>query len=178
MSSTATPAAPARTTVNARTQLIDVLEAEFPRTLRVLRAFPKDQSELRPHPNAKTARELAFMFVAEQGAVIKTITTGWDWSKPQQFPTAPDSFDEVIAAYEQNQSKMVELLRSSSDEALQETIQMPAGPGKFADMPKIQFLWMMLCDQIHHRGQLSVYLRMAGGKVPSIYGPSFDEPWR
>jgi len=35
----------------------------------------------------------------------------------------------------------------------------------------------MLDDQIHHRGQLSVYVRMAGGKVPSIYGPSADEPW-
>jgi uncharacterized damage-inducible protein DinB len=44
-------------------------------------------------------------------------------------------------------------------------------------VPKIDFLWFLLCDQIHHRGQLSVYLRMAGGKVPSIYGPSGDEPW-
>jgi uncharacterized damage-inducible protein DinB len=46
-----------------------------------------------------------------------------------------------------------------------------------ADVRKLDFLWLMLTDQIHHRGQLSVYARMAGGKVPSIYGPSFDEPW-
>jgi uncharacterized damage-inducible protein DinB len=46
------------------------------------------------------------------------------------------------------------------------------------DVPKMQALWMFLCDQIHHRGQFSVYLRMADGKVPSIYGPSADEPWR
>ena len=39
------------------------------------------------------------------------------------------------------------------------------------------FLWMILCDQIHHRGQFSIYLRMADGKVPSIYGPTADEPW-
>jgi len=38
-------------------------------------------------------------------------------------------------------------------------------------------MWFMLLDSIHHRGQLSVYVRMAGGKVPSIYGPSADEPW-
>ena len=38
-------------------------------------------------------------------------------------------------------------------------------------------LWLMLNDSIHHRGQLSVYERMAGGLVPSIYGPSADEPW-
>jgi uncharacterized damage-inducible protein DinB len=41
----------------------------------------------------------------------------------------------------------------------------------------IAFLWLMLMDSIHHRGQLSVYIRPAGGKVPSIYGPSGDEPW-
>jgi uncharacterized damage-inducible protein DinB len=38
------------------------------------------------------------------------------------------------------------------------------------------FLLMMICDQIHHRGQLTVYIRLAGGLVPSIYGPSADDP--
>lgn len=50
-------------------------------------------------------------------------------------------------------------------------------PKTIGDIPRIQFLWMMLSDQIHHCGQFSVYLRMADGKVPSIYGPSLDEPW-
>ena len=49
-------------------------------------------------------------------------------------------------------------------------------PKTLGDIPKIQFMWMVLCDQIHHRGQFSVYLRMADGKVPSIYGPTADEP--
>ena len=47
----------------------------------------------------------------------------------------------------------------------------------FAAEPAGAIASMMLWDQIHHRGQLSVYLRMAGGSVPSIYGPSADEPW-
>jgi uncharacterized damage-inducible protein DinB len=42
---------------------------------------------------------------------------------------------------------------------------------------KGDILWMFLYDQIHHRGQLSIYNRMVGAKVPSIYGPSADEPW-
>ena len=48
----------------------------------------------------------------------------------------------------------------------------------FRRIPVIDVLWFMLTDSIHHRGQLSVYVRMAGGRVPSIYGPSADEPWR
>jgi uncharacterized damage-inducible protein DinB len=51
------------------------------------------------------------------------------------------------------------------------------GPGKTGDIPLADFVNFMTHDQIHHRGQLSVYLRMAGGKVPAIYGPSADEPW-
>lgn len=49
---------------------------------------------------------------------------------------------------------------------------------KMGSMRKLDLLRFMLNDHIHHRGQLSVYLRMSGGKVPSIYGPSKDEPWR
>lgn len=45
------------------------------------------------------------------------------------------------------------------------------------DFPVSEVLWLMLMDSVNHRGQFSVYLRMVGGKVPSIYGPSADEPW-
>jgi uncharacterized damage-inducible protein DinB len=50
-------------------------------------------------------------------------------------------------------------------------------PKQTGEVPKIQVAWLMLCDQIHHRGQFSVYMRIAGAKVPSIYGPTADEPW-
>lgn len=63
------------------------------------------------------------------------------------------------------------------DADLDKTIQVFAGPGKMADVRKIDFFWFILMDSIHHRGQFSVYLRMAGGKVPAIYGPSADEKW-
>ena len=45
------------------------------------------------------------------------------------------------------------------------------------NFPVAEFLWFMLMDSVHQHGQLSVYVRCAGGKVPSIYGPSADEPW-
>jgi uncharacterized damage-inducible protein DinB len=177
--STATPKAPARPAMSPKQQYLDVLDLEFGKTVRVLRAYPKDKSELRPHPKAKPARELAFMFVAEQGACIKGLTGGFDWSKPPQFPTAPESMDEVISAFEQGHAKLVEVVRSIPEEKLLgDTVRFPTGPGQIGDIPTLQFLWMMMSDQIHHRGQLTVYLRMADGKVPSIYGPSLDEPWR
>jgi len=50
-------------------------------------------------------------------------------------------------------------------------------PKTLGPITRMNWLWFLLHDQIHHRGQLSIYLRMAGGKLPSIYGPTADEPW-
>ena len=93
------------------------------------------------------------------------------------FPKAPDSWDEAVGAFLQTHASVMDALEAASDEDLRGTVKFFTGPGAIGDIPKMEFLWFMLSDQIHHRGQLSVYLRMAGGKVPSIYGPSADEPW-
>jgi uncharacterized damage-inducible protein DinB len=63
------------------------------------------------------------------------------------------------------------------DSRLSEKVTFFTGPKQMGMVPISEVLWLMLMDSIHHRGQLSVYVRMAGGKVPSIYGPSADEPW-
>jgi len=68
-------------------------------------------------------------------------------------------------------------VRKANDAELNKTIKFFTGPKQMGDVRRLDFFWFLLSDMIHHRGQLSVYLRMAGGKVPSIYGPSADEPW-
>jgi uncharacterized damage-inducible protein DinB len=94
-----------------------------------------------------------------------------------KFPNPPDSFDAILDAFQKGHEHIRGLISVQRDEELSETIQFPVGPGRLADWSKIDFLRQVLHDQIHHRGQFSVYLRMADGKVPSIYGPSADEPW-
>ena len=87
------------------------------------------------------------------------------------------TWDEVVAAFKHNHAALVKALESATDEDFTGTVKFYTAPKTIGDVPKLQFLWFMLCDQIHHRGQMTVYLRLAGGKVPSIYGPSADEPW-
>jgi len=159
-----------------RQQFINAYSQEHAITMRVLRAFPAAQAELRPHPKCKTARELAWVFVLEQGMAGVALTTGFDWSKPPGMHPAPATLEEIIAAFDQGRQQLTALV-SQKDDALSGTVKFPTGPGTIGDVPLEQFLWMTLCDQIHHRGQLSIYLRMADGKVPSIYGPTADEPW-
>jgi len=174
---TSVPVSPPHPTESPRDQYLKVYEEEHARTMRVLRAYPKEEAELRPHPKSKTARELAWMFVFEQGAVEKALTTGFDWANPSPAPEAPSSFDAILSAFEKGHKHVAGLISSLRDDELFETVSFPTGPGRISDMPKIQFLRLMLHDQIHHRGQFSIYLRMAEGKVPAIYGPSADERW-
>jgi uncharacterized damage-inducible protein DinB len=173
-----TASTPHNPTHSPREQYLDVYQQEHERTMRVLRAYPRDKSELQPHPKLKTARELAWQFVVEQGLVEKALTTGFDFSKPKSAsPAVPESFDEVLAACEAAHKKVAGLIGQLRDDEMYDTVQFYTGPGKIGEMTRAQFLWYVLHDQIHHRGQFSVYLRMADGKVPAIYGPSADEPW-
>jgi uncharacterized damage-inducible protein DinB len=160
-----------------RQQFLDGFEREFATTMRVLRAYPTDKLELKPHPKCKTARELAWMFAMEQNMAEKALTTGFDWTKPPALPPAPASMDAILEAVDQGHKRVANLVRGLRDEQMLETVKFFTAPKTIGDVPKGQFLWMLLCDQIHHRGQFSIYLRMADAKVPSIYGPTLDEPW-
>jgi uncharacterized damage-inducible protein DinB len=179
MASTAT-ATPAdlQAVHSPKQQFLDAFEREHATTLRVLRSYPADKLDLRPHARCKTARELATVFSAEAGLIHKALTTGFDWSATTSpRPAPPDKLETIIADYETAHGKIVELVRRTPDERLYATIKFPVAPKTIGDWKTLDFLWMMLHDQIHHRGQFSIYLRMADAKVPSIYGPSADEPW-
>jgi uncharacterized damage-inducible protein DinB len=90
----------------------------------------------------------------------------------------PKDWREVIANFETTRARTLEALKDATDESLATgSVSFPTGPKTVNEWQKMPFLWFMLFDQIHHRGQLSIYLRMAGGKLPSIYGPTADEPW-
>jgi uncharacterized damage-inducible protein DinB len=159
-------------------QFLGTHDQEHATTMKVLRAYPKDKLDLRPAPKSKNARELAWMFALEQGLLEKALTKGFDWSvPPAKMPDPPESMDAILAAIEEGHKRLGGIIEKMADEQLLETVKFFVAPKTLADIPKIQFMWFVLCDQIHHRGQFSVYLRMAGGSLPSIYGPTADEPW-
>ena len=180
MTSTATvQSSPLNATARTpKQQFLAAYDREHATTMKVLRAYPREQAELRPHEKSKTARELAFVFVLERGlgkAVMANVFASG--AAPGGFPEAPKSWDEVIAALEGAHEDFRKTVDGYTDDQLNEPVKFFSGPGTMADYSRLEIAWFMLHDQIHHRGQLSVYLRMAGAKVPSIYGPSLDEPW-
>jgi uncharacterized damage-inducible protein DinB len=162
-------------TLSPKSQFVQAFRDEHARTMKLLRAYPPSQGEMRPHPTSRSARELAFVFAMESGIIGAVLTGGLQF--PLQFPSVPETWDAVLMAVEQAHATALAAVRSAPDERLTETSTFPIGPKQLGDVPTMQIFWMMLMDHVHHRGQLSVYLRMTGSKVPSIYGASRDEPW-
>jgi uncharacterized damage-inducible protein DinB len=154
---------------------MDVLSREHQTTLRVLRAFPADKGGFQPHERSSSAKRLMWTFAIEQNIALNAIKG--TLKMPPNFPPEPETVEEAIAAFEASVKDVIQTLEKSPDSIVFGTAPFFAGPGKIADYRILDLIWMLLLDQIHHRGQLSVYSRMAGGKVPSIYGPSADEPW-
>lgn len=163
----------------AREQFLAVAEKEHATTMRVLRAFPADKSDLKPHAMCKSARELAWVFVAERGlgrmvVIDDVFAKGGPSGKG---PAAPEKYEDVVNAVELSHRDFIEQVRALPAGDLDGKVKFFTGPKTLGDVSRMNFLWFLLHDEIHHRGQFSIYLRMAGGKVPSIYGPTADEPW-
>jgi uncharacterized damage-inducible protein DinB len=145
-------------------------------TEKVLKAFPPEKADLKPAEKSRTAKELASVFVQEREVMIDGAIRGnVDFAK---MPAAPKNFSEVCTRFESEYPSLVSKVKAMPEAEWEALMEFPVGPGQMGKFRRADILWMALHDQIHHRGQMSVYLRMAGGKVPSIYGPSGDEPWQ
>ncbi|MCG3119374.1 MAG: hypothetical protein ALAOOOJD_01766 [bacterium] len=164
--------------MNEKERFLQTWEREFQITLKVLRAYPSDQLNLQPHERSRSAKELAWTFVVDQGLVNKIVSLQTlDFKSMPPPPPPPATMKEIVAAYESTHDEMAKKFRNFSEADFNKTIRFPVGPGQMGDLRRAEALWMTMMDQVHHRGQFSVYLRLAGGKVPSIYGPTADEPW-
>jgi DinB superfamily len=159
-------------------RFLNTYEHEHATTMRVLRAMPESKLDLRPHPKCKSARELAWVFALERGLGLVVFKDGLATGQPPGTPPAPPAvWADLLAGIDRGHVEFGDLVRSTPDEQLEETITFFTAPKTLGGVSRLDFCWFMLMDEIHHRGQFSIYLRMADAKVPSIYGPTADEPW-
>ena len=154
---------------------LQTFERECQTTLKLLKAYPPGKGDYKPHEKSRSAKELAWTFVMEQGIADMALKGKIDFSQPS--PKPPTNYADTIPTFQNACRETSARVSKASEESLNKMIQFPIGPGKMGDFRVIDVLWTSLMDQVHHRGQFSVYLRLAGGKVPSIYGPTADEPW-
>jgi uncharacterized damage-inducible protein DinB len=147
-------------------------EAEGPGMLRVMQAIPEEKCDYRPDPKARTAKELAALLAGEARAILKLLEVG----EVDMQAGKPPTVAQLAAGYEQTHAGIARRVKGLDDAAWEKRAKFSFMGHTVFDMPLGQILWALLFDGIHHRGQLSTYLRPMGSKVPSIYGPSADSP--
>ena len=161
-------------TMSEKEMFLNTWEREFQTTLKLLKAYPANKLDYRPHEKSRSARELAWVFRSEQDLVDMAAKGKIEFGPT---PPAPNTMDEILASYQSLTRVNMEKVKTMSEADYNSEVGFPTGPGKMGQFRKADVLWMTLMDAVHHRGQMSVYVRLAGGKVPSIYGPTADEPW-
>lgn len=155
-----------------REYYMQCFDAEAPTFIKVMKAVPADKAAYKPHERSTSAGDLVWLLAAELHDACELIDHGEMNFVPRPAPGVADS----IAAYEKNAAALKERL-AKVDDAKWESPARLKMDGKVMWEAKLgDMLFGFLFDAVHHRGQLSSYLRPMGSKVPSIYGPSADDP--
>jgi uncharacterized damage-inducible protein DinB len=140
--------------------------------VRVLEALPSDHLAYKPHERSTSAGDLAWQIVEEVRALAGTNAAN---ELPFEMSPRPATTAEIVAAFERSASALEALLPTIDDARWEGTIKFMMGGKTLSESNFGEMFWGFFLDLIHHRGQLSSYIRPMGGKVPSIYGPSGDD---
>jgi uncharacterized damage-inducible protein DinB len=137
-------------------------------TAKVFSRIP-EQSSYKPDPKSRTAQEIAWQIYCEEKLIIEVLESG------QMIPWTPipmpASMKEITATYEKQSDDIVKRWSALPDAKWSASIDFF---GK--QRPMKDLAWSFLFDIVHHRGQITTYLRPMGSTVPQVYGPSGDEP--
>lgn len=161
--------------------LLHEFQQESAVTRRVLHKVPADKLAWRPHPTSMSLGQLALHLASVPGALAQILQADEFEPKPDAFvPPMPKSIDEIHAAFEQSTKAGEEFLSTLTEDKAQSNWSLTVGGKPVMTQPRIGAVRSIMMNHCyHHRGQLSVYLRMLDVRVPSIYGPSADEsPFR
>jgi len=156
--------------------LIAEFENEAKTTRRVLERVPNDKLNWKPHPKSMTLGHLALHIAQAPGTIVEWADKGVTEFTGQPGPD-PSTAAEVIAAHDKSVATVKSVLQKLGDDGLTKGMwEAKAGGKTLMTMPKIGLVRALVLNHwYHHRGQLSVYLRLLDIPVPSIYGPSADE---
>ena len=145
---------------------------EAPATRKVISRIPQERSDYRPDPKARNAREIAWLIVREEIILVEGLEKGvLEWV---DVPT-PAAVKEIVDTYERYHDDLTMRLERIHASRWEERIPFLFGGQEIMKETGYDNAWGFLLDTIHHRGQLSTYLRPMGSTVPAIYGPSADE---
>jgi uncharacterized damage-inducible protein DinB len=163
-----------------RDTIVPEFDHEMETTRKVLERVPEDKPDWKPHDTSMSISRLAGHIAEMVGfGAITFQGDSFDFApggKSLMQPTFMTSRKQLLETFDKNVATTRAAIAKASDEELQKVWSLMNNGKPFFSMPRIAVLRSMILNHvIHHRGQLSVYLRMNKVPVPSIYGPSGDE---
>lgn len=155
------------------------LDQEAVITKRVLERVPADRLTWKPHPKSMSLGQLALHLATIPGDVAGMLVTNEFEMTPAEFesiPAPPESVADIMKAHEDSLAKAKQILSGLDDTAVMSTWRLKVGNTPVFSATKAGIVRSIVLNHwYHHRGQLSVYLRLLDVPVPSIYGPSADD---
>ena len=153
------------------------LQQETATTRKLLERVPQDSFAWKPHEKSMTLGQLAAHVANLHDKWLSATVAQDGFDLAESKPLKAESVTEILESFDKSVSGAVELLRAQSDQGLFTTWRLKRGGQVLFELPRWAVLRAMVFNHIiHHRGQLSVYLRLLNVPLPSIYGPTADEP--
>ena len=154
--------------------LLHELNVEYRSTKACLERIPETLFDYKPHPKSMTLGYLSLL-VAEIPLWIKHMVSDGEIDFVTFKHASPKTTRELVAHFEDNMKGAREALKSANDEALESNFTLKANGQVLYTSKKINDIGITINHWVHHRGQLTVYMRLNNIDVPSIYGPSADD---
>lgn len=157
--------------------LLNELIHEAQGTRKMLEVVPTDKLGWQPHEKSMTIGRLAAHIAEIPGWLFETIKKDeLDFANADYNSTPLEDTAALLNAFDENINKGIEALTGASDEKMLKLWTLRNGEQVYFQMPRIGVVRTMVLNHVvHHRGQLSVYLRLLNIPVPGMYGPSADE---
>ncbi|MBX7043982.1 MAG: DinB family protein [Ignavibacteria bacterium] len=154
------------------------LEQEAQSTRKMLERLPADKLTWKPHEKSMTLGRLAMHLAEIPGWVNATLLADeLDFEKMDYKPVEAASSEEAVKKFDETLAAAIETLKKTDDAEMMKNWTMRSGDQVYFTMPKIAVLrGFVYSHLVHHRGQMSVYLRLLDVPVPGSYGPSADDP--
>jgi uncharacterized damage-inducible protein DinB len=158
-------------------RLLPEFDQEMTVTRRVIERVPDDTPDWKPHPKSFSLAHLAQLVSWMPGWIAQTLTeTSLDLTKGGGYSV--EKTDTLLATFDENVRAARAAIQKSKDEDYDVKWSLMMGDKELFTQPRGDVVRQHISHLSHHRGQLTVYLRMLDVPVPSIYGPTADEPWK
>lgn|SRR5262249_27869401 len=152
------------------------LDVEMPPTRRLLERVPGEKAAWKPHPKSFSLGNLAQLVARMPGWVTHTMKeTSLDLASAPKYSL--EKTETLLAEFDKSVKEAREVLAQATDDDFSVLWSLKAGPRVLMTQPRLAVMRQNINHLSHHRGQLTVYLRLLDVPIPSIYGPTADEQW-